>query len=264
MPLPTLQPKSTETLQLSAPVQEVFSSIQGEGPYVGSRQIFVRFAHCHLKCAYCDTPMSQPSGECHIETMPGSGQWEQLSNPLSIEALEPYLATLSQQAPHHSISATGGEPLLYHRFLAELFPVIQSLGLRTYLETSGTQPDFLASVLSSTDIIAMDIKLPSATKEDALWLEHQAFYQLARSNSKAELFVKLVFNEETTIEELEPLLTILSNRTTPIYLQPEMPLDGGLTPNVRSKTMLHLQGWLAQQFETVRLVPQTHKLLGIS
>lgn len=36
-------------------VQEVFPTIQGEGPLAGSPAVFVRLAGCHLKCYYCDT-----------------------------------------------------------------------------------------------------------------------------------------------------------------------------------------------------------------
>ncbi|MBN1405468.1 MAG: 7-carboxy-7-deazaguanine synthase QueE, partial [Candidatus Omnitrophica bacterium] len=39
----------------TANVLEIFSSIQGEGIYVGERQIFIRFAGCNLNCVYCDT-----------------------------------------------------------------------------------------------------------------------------------------------------------------------------------------------------------------
>ncbi|RYD04476.1 hypothetical protein N752_13975 [Desulforamulus aquiferis] len=34
-----------------ANIQEIFSSIQGEGPYVGCRQIFIRFTGCNWQCA---------------------------------------------------------------------------------------------------------------------------------------------------------------------------------------------------------------------
>ena len=36
-------------------VKEIFASIQGEGPYVGYKQLFIRFCGCNLNCGYCDT-----------------------------------------------------------------------------------------------------------------------------------------------------------------------------------------------------------------
>ena len=39
-------------------IKEIFESIQGEGPYVGYKQLFVRFCNCNLKCNYCDTEFS--------------------------------------------------------------------------------------------------------------------------------------------------------------------------------------------------------------
>ncbi len=36
-------------------VNEIFYSLQGEGARKGTPSIFVRFAHCNLKCDYCDS-----------------------------------------------------------------------------------------------------------------------------------------------------------------------------------------------------------------
>ena len=38
-----------------AKIKEIFSSIQGEGLYIGCKQIFIRFCACNLNCYYCDT-----------------------------------------------------------------------------------------------------------------------------------------------------------------------------------------------------------------
>ena len=36
-------------------VKELFTSIQGEGPFIGYKQLFIRFCGCNLTCSYCDT-----------------------------------------------------------------------------------------------------------------------------------------------------------------------------------------------------------------
>ena len=38
-----------------ARIKEIFPSVQGEGPFVGYKQLFIRFCGCNLACSYCDT-----------------------------------------------------------------------------------------------------------------------------------------------------------------------------------------------------------------
>ena len=39
-------------------ISEIFYSIQGEGPNIGKRSIFIRTAGCNLSCKFCDTKYS--------------------------------------------------------------------------------------------------------------------------------------------------------------------------------------------------------------
>ena len=46
-----------------ASIKEIFTSIQGEGLYVGYKQLFVRFCGCNLSCDYCDTDYSKTNSQ---------------------------------------------------------------------------------------------------------------------------------------------------------------------------------------------------------
>lgn len=243
---------------LKAGLQEIFSSIQGEGLYVGKRQIFVRFNACHLKCAYCDTPQKPAAEKCQVEIEPGTGKMSLIPNPMPVEQVAEAILLLNNQAKHNSISFTGGEPLLYTEFLKQLLPLIRP-SLPIYIETSGTQPKKLLEIMDWVDIVAMDIKLPSATKEPMLLEAHQAFYQVARQK---DCFIKLVFCEETPFSELDAARVIVTDKAMPIYLQPMTDLQTGEN-TVSATKILAAETYLSQYFDDVRVVPQTHKMLQL-
>lgn len=244
--------------QTPLPVQEVFSSFQGEGPWVGRRQLFVRFAHCHLKCLYCDTAMQSADGRCHI-TQP-NGTLVSVDNPLTPSDLTGQLLACLAQQTHHSVSFTGGEPLLYYRGLQAVLPHIQPV-CKTYLETSGTQPDFLQPLLPWIDMVAMDVKLPSATGEKAYWDEHAQFLRLAL---QTQVFIKLVFNNNVTENELAEVAKLAHiSRLIPVILQPETSLTHAPALNASEQTMFWVAEKLQRVFHDVRLIPQTHKMVAV-
>lgn len=257
--LPTLPPGQ-------ATIQEVFSSVQGEGLWVGHRQLFIRVAHCHLACAYCDTPMRSATGLAYVQTLPGVASWQPYPNPMTADTLLTSINTLLQEHPHHSISLTGGEPLLYPDFTSALFARLQALGYRTYLETSGTQPKRLAKVLPVTNMVAMDIKLASATRQPTPWEAHAEFLKLAVAAApESEVFVKLVVNQHTEPEELKQVATLMQACLhVPVFIQPQTPLTETLLPMLSAEKMLSFQTYLLTQgLQQVRVVPQTHKQLCV-
>ena len=95
---------------------EMFSSIQGEGKYVGCRQVFVRFAGCNLACRYCDTENAPAKHRvCQVETHAGSRAFREEKNPLSLAQAAEEINRLLREVPHQAVSFTGGEPLLQDR-----------------------------------------------------------------------------------------------------------------------------------------------------
>src|SRR5438046_7733089 len=96
----TLIPIMTET---KAHLVEVFASVQGEAPWVGERQLFVRFLGCNLDCTYCDSPETKTrQTHCRIEVEPGSWRFEQVPNPFTLEKLLCHVSRFGPSENYHS------------------------------------------------------------------------------------------------------------------------------------------------------------------
>jgi len=242
--------------QLQANVSEVFSSIQGEGLYVGRRQIFVRFYGCNLECQYCDTPRARAAdGRCGIETEPGTGKFVTCDNPVGAERLSEAVTRLAGGARHHSISLTGGEPLLHADFLRRWLLMLEG-GLYVHLETNGTLPEALEKVIGLVDVTAMDIKLPSATGLEPRYEQHVRFLHVA---ARREVFVKAIFGERTPDGELDEVVRIVTHvdPTIPVVLQP---VTGADAPG--PQRILSAYAVVSKTLPNVLVIPQVHKIIG--
>lgn len=227
-------------------IKEIFLSIQGEGPYIGFRQVFVRFCGCNLNCAYCDTDFSVK--DCNVEFEAGSGVFKRLRNPLEEKDL---IEIIKKFRDYHSISLTGGEPLLAYKSLQNLLPKLKA---KIYLETNGTLPENLEKVVNLVDIISMDIKLPSSTGMKSFFKEHYDFIEIAL-RSKKEIFAKAVVTEKITHTEIEYLFQ--AAKKIPLIIQPVTTDDEKL---ILSKKKLFR---ISEKIPNVRIIPQTHNYLNI-
>lgn len=240
---------------MEASFVEVFSSIQGEGRYVGCRQVFVRLAGCNLACDYCDTPTSrQAAAAGRVERTPGGRDFLTVANPLPVTELAVYVNALLA-SPHHSVSLTGGEPLCQAAAVAALAPLLMG---KVYLETNGTLAAGLTAVRPSVDIVSMDIKLPSSAGR-AYWEEHERFLRAAAGG---EVFVKVVVTAHTGDDEFRRAMALVAeaDRRIPVVLQPVSPVNNvaGIAP----EAALRLQALALEYVDDVRVIPQTHKMMG--
>ncbi|MFA6320485.1 MAG: 7-carboxy-7-deazaguanine synthase QueE [Candidatus Omnitrophota bacterium] len=231
---------------VKAEITEIFSSIQGEGIFLGAKQIFVRFKKCNLNCVFCDeTRSSEPKEYTSIE----------LSR--HIKAMD------AEKGPHHSVSFTGGEPLLYWDFLEDLLKTMKkNRGFKSYLETNGTLPGELSNIIDLVDIVAMDFKLPSATGEREYWSEHAEFLKIA---SKKKVFVKAVVTPETNIEDIEKAIQLIkkSHKNIPFILQPVSPVSPADKSIDRDRLLKFLEVGSRNDFINMRVIPQIHKILKV-
>lgn len=234
---------------------EIFSSVQGEGRYVGCRQLFVRFEGCNINCQFCDTE-NAPGLHlmCNIETRPGSRKFTEIINPVEASEVAAYINRFLQQVPHQAISFTGGEPLLQAGFLQELIPMINC---PVFLETNGTLPQQLEKVLPLVDIISMDIKLPQVTGRE-YWQEHKEFLELAKDK---DVYVKLVIPGDINEDDFHKAVDLVAGIDDSILLilQPVTPMNGvlGADPGL----MLELQQLALEKLKDVRIIPQTHRMM---
>ncbi len=241
-------------------ISEIFSSIQGEGILAGRRQVFVRLMECNLDCRYCDTLFAK-SDICRIESKPGSGTFLNLPQPLPLHKISALFDDWRVQLPgaHHSVSFTGGEPLLYADALAEWFPEIRK-SLPIHLETNGTMHIALRQVKEQVDYISMDMKLPStAGCTEHLWDLHALFLSEAHGNTVS---VKVVVGDSTTTGEIRQVCDVIASvdTTVPLFIQPLM-LPGG-NIGITAAHILRLQELASSYLPDVRVIPQMHKLLG--
>jgi len=240
---------------------EMFSSFQGEGPLAGVRQIFVRLSGCHLRCVYCDTPESwERSATWRLETPPGSRSFESRANPVAADDVLGIVREWNSKTAHHSVAFTGGEPILQPDFVRALAIGARAIGLRTYLDTSGTLAPNLGAVADSIDIFALDLKLPSCPGVRLDWDDARRCLEAVRGR---EAFVKIVVMDDSDPDEIARAARLVRevDPAIRIVLQPVTPVSAATVEPSGSRLASFRKRCLDQGIEPL-VIPQLHKIAG--
>jgi len=227
--------------EIKAPVSEIFYSYQGEGIYAGEPQVFVRFAGCNLKCGYCDTPENRSGGHGSMMT--------------TARILRKIKSFRRKRA---TISLTGGEPLLYADFLEELMPKLKKSGFKTYLETNGTLPENYKKVRKLTDVVAMDIKLPSACGGE-FWNESGRLLKMAGKKA----FVKVVVDSKTGKDEIDKASRVAAfvSRSIPFVIQPST--RAGASRPAKPGDIYLFRRIANKKLSNIFIIPQLHRIWNV-
>ena len=197
-PFQQLKPIQSQAMQIA----EIFESIQGEGPWAGTRSLFIRTSGCNLRCWFCDTPYTS---------------WKPEGSAWTLDELFHRIAESS--AP--DVVLTGGEPMLVPE-LPTLAAHCHTLGRRVTIETAGTVFQSL-----SCDLMAISPKLQNSTPDDPRWnLRHQTtrFQPHVVSNllNNSPGILKFVIDQPADLTEvIEWLRNIPNLNPSIVWLMPQ-------------------------------------------
>jgi organic radical activating enzyme len=255
-------------------IVSIFSSIQGEGLYVGKPHLFIRFAGCNLRCCYCDTPEALIKPKyCKIGKSPFAKTSYNIINPIDSNYLLAKIKQLTASFPYyHSIVLTGGEPLLHTPFLSKFLPAVRKLKIPIMLETNGTLPKQLKEVLNLVDIISMDIKIPSDVDSkqnvSTMWKSTEEFLMISSRKKRVSItqpiYIKIIITDHSRLKDYQKASHLIAgiNKHLPVILQPVAVLSWhkGIKPPSLER-LIEISKIFAKTISDVRIIPQIHRLM---
>ena len=107
-------------------VSEIFTSFQGEGPYVGTPATFLRLYGCNLNCPWCDTDIST-------------------YEILSVDDVCEILLTQMEFNNIQTLIITGGEPTLQMEEIKRLIKELPD-DIKIQMETNGSLFEYVDEI----------------------------------------------------------------------------------------------------------------------
>ncbi len=167
-------------------ITEIFTSIQGEGRYIGKPQTFIRLSGCNMRCSYCDTKYSWKDGR-----------------EKSVDSIMKKVKSLGLK----SVCITGGEPMLQAKELKELLKKLKKCSYETVLETNGTLYD--KTIFALVDCVSADMKPPSSGAKS----DERILNKLRKKDQ-----VKIIIADD---KDLKYAQKIIAKTRVEVILQPE-------------------------------------------
>ena len=201
-------------------VNEIFKSIQGEGPNFGKPAIFLRTAQCNLKCTWCDTKYTW--------------DWENYDFTKEVKEMpidEIKKKILDLEIKHLVI--TGGEPLLQQDDLADLLSFLKP-DFYVEIETNCTiLPNKMLTDL--VDQWNVSPKTENSGNLLELYENNECYYFFANQEN---CFFKYVVENESDIPEIKKFVTKYNIPETRVQLMTQASTKEEI--NIREKSISEL------------------------
>lgn len=240
------QKKSLGRVRLS----EIFTSIEGEGVFAGTKTMFVRLSGCPLKCHWCDTAYAIPMDS---------------GNDFSISEVKEMIASQLQPSTY-KVNFTGGEPLVQHEAVIEMAKFVRQRGIKTYLESACHDSLRFAKVLPFIDICKIEFKLRDSRVVDEksypalLKSEFECLKKAVAASKKP--FIKIVVTNSSDLQEFGDIVTRVFRIAEPkdiagFIIQPSYQTDEPVLDR-----LFAFYDSVFPFYPQVRVIPQLHKFIG--
>ncbi len=193
-------------------ISEIFTSVQGEGQWIGVPSVFVRVSGCNLRCVWCDTPYASwhPEGP--------------------VREVDDVVAEVKAQGVRHVV-VTGGEPMLFEPTV-DLVNALQAAGHVITIETAGT-----VDLPLTPQLFSISPKLSHSAPEGEWHDRHEAARWrpdvIAAMVQRAPVQFKFVVNPDHPSDDLAEIDAMLAK------LPPVAPDSVFLMAEGRDAALLH-------------------------
>jgi len=195
---------------------EHFYSIQGEGRFVGTPSLFLRFGGCNMKCEGfgCREPLLNGTTLLGCDTIYAVNREHFAQTWQKIETLESLVEIVQSYALSRSVDIvfTGGEPLLYmdDPLLVAFLEYLHKHGHKIHFETNGSlSVDFQRFPIYKEAIFALSVKLTNSG-EDAKKRVKPSVLKSIFCNAKEAYFKFSIDANVIKVEEEEEIASIVA------------------------------------------------------
>lgn len=240
-------------------INEIFGpTIQGEGKFIGTPSIFIRFGRCNMRCEGFAVEYTTPKGEvkksCDTYYAVDAAfreQWQKMN-------ADDVIKKVSNILPNYKIDIviTGGEPLLYwnNEQFQYLLKYYISNGHPVTIETNASLNMNFEYDYQKELIFSMSVKLSNSLEPLKKRLNINTLTNILSKTSNS--YLKFVIDEEFKEKANEEIYSILKQiPKTEIYLMPmgdttneinlnsEVVIDMAIQNGFKYCDRLHIRVW---------------------